>query len=89
MDTYSHILPDMQQRPSDKLELMLFYENRHKITADFEGRHTIGSQNGQLNFPVDKLPMIVFWLGGRDSNPDSQIQSLESYHWTTSQQEGS
>src|SRR4030095_2721376 len=24
-------------------------------------------------------------LGGRDSNPDSQIQSLESYHWTTSQ----
>jgi hypothetical protein len=27
------------------------------------------------------------WLGGRDSNPDSQIQSLESYHWTTSQQE--
>ena len=28
----------------------------------------------------------VVWLGGRDSNPDSQIQSLESYHWTTSQQ---
>ena len=28
------------------------------------------------------------WLGGRDSNPDSQIQSQESYHWTTSQQEG-
>ena len=26
------------------------------------------------------------WLGGRDSNPDSQIQSLESYHWTTSHQ---
>src|SRR2546423_13256878 len=26
------------------------------------------------------------WLGGRDSNRDSQIQSLESYHWTTSQQ---
>src|SRR5918993_3294042 len=34
-------------------------------------------------------PPVVFksfWLGGRDSNPDSQIQSLESYHWTTSQQ---
>src|SRR5690348_4449234 len=28
------------------------------------------------------------WLGGRDSNPDSQIQSLESYHWTTSQHGG-
>jgi hypothetical protein len=25
------------------------------------------------------------WLGGRDSNPDSQIQSLESYRWTTPQ----
>jgi hypothetical protein len=21
-----------------------------------------------------------FWLGGRDSNPDTQIQSLQSYH---------
>lgn len=31
--------------------------------------------------------MEIFWLGGRDSNPDSQIQSLESYHWTTSQHE--
>ena len=30
---------------------------------------------------------VKMWLGGRDSNPDSQIQSLESYHWTTSQQE--
>ena len=25
------------------------------------------------------------WLGSRDSNPDSQIQNLESYHWTTPQ----
>ena len=31
--------------------------------------------------------MRLLWLGGRDSNPDSQIQSLESYHWTTSQHE--
>jgi hypothetical protein len=36
---------------------------------------------------VDKLKRFEEWLGGRDSNPDSQIQSLESYHWTTSQQE--
>ena len=34
------------------------------------------------------LPKNI-WLGGRDSNPDSQIQSLESYHWTTSQQRNS
>ncbi len=26
------------------------------------------------------------WLGGLDSNQDNQIQSLMSYHWTTSQQ---
>jgi hypothetical protein len=25
------------------------------------------------------------WLGGRDSNPDTQIQNLQSYRWTTSQ----
>ena len=28
------------------------------------------------------------WLGGRDSNPDTQIQNLQSYRWTTSQQGG-
>ena len=28
------------------------------------------------------------WLGGRDSNPDKQIQSLSCYRYTTSQQEG-
>ena len=29
----------------------------------------------------------VQWLGGRDSNPDSMVQSHVSYHWTTSQQD--
>jgi transposase-like protein len=24
--------------------------------------------------------LVVGWLGGRDSNPDTQIQSLQSYH---------
>src|SRR5580693_3917796 len=28
------------------------------------------------------------WLGGRDSNPDTQIQNLQSYRWTTSQHGG-
>src|SRR5205085_1272516 len=27
------------------------------------------------------------WLGGRDSNPDRQIQNLQSYRWTTSQEQ--
>jgi hypothetical protein len=26
------------------------------------------------------------WLGGRDSNPDTVVQSHVSYRWTTSQQ---
>ena len=28
------------------------------------------------------------WLGGRDSNPDTMVQSHVSYRWTTSQQDG-
>ena len=27
------------------------------------------------------------WLGGRDSNPDTMVQSHVSYRWTTSQQD--
>ena len=46
---------------------------------------------GFRNFKNDRLRVEVmcwvllgiganFWLGGRDSNPDTQIQSLQSYH---------
>ncbi len=28
------------------------------------------------------------WLGGRDSNPDTMVQSHVSYRWTTSHQGG-
>src|SRR3984957_19528259 len=34
------------------------------------------------------ISSILFWLGGRDSNPDTQIQNLQSYRWTTSQRGG-
>jgi hypothetical protein len=27
----------------------------------------------------------MLWLGGRDSNPDTVVQSHVSYRWTTSQ----
>jgi integrase len=35
----------------------------------------------------DPFPQHIekIWLGGRDSNPDTQIQNLQSYRWTTSQ----
>ena len=62
----------------------------------------VGSNNLPVAAGTNKLPELPrngsshnrrlfelvrnVWLGGRDSNPDSQIQSLVSYHWTTSQQ---
>jgi hypothetical protein len=42
-------------------------------------------QNRQLAV-VERLGAFAWnWLGGRDSNPDKQSQSLLSYRWTTSQ----
>jgi hypothetical protein len=36
---------------------------------------------------IDSLAdRLVKWLGDLDSNQDSQIQNLESYRWTISQQ---
>ena len=29
---------------------------------------------------------MMYWLGGKDSNLDKQIQSLPSYRWTTPQE---
>ena len=47
MDTYSHVLPDMQQGASDKLEQNAVREN---INREIFGWHTIGTQNGRLGF---------------------------------------
>jgi hypothetical protein len=33
------------------------------------------------------LSYCVDWLGDRDSNPDSMVQSHVSYRWTISQQD--
>jgi hypothetical protein len=46
-----------------------------------------GRQINGSSYTLTARNQINLWLGGRDSNPDSQIQSLESYHWTTSQQQ--
>jgi hypothetical protein len=35
---------------------------------------------------VDLRGWLEIWLGDLDSNQDSQIQNLESYRWTISQQ---
>src|SRR5450755_3352173 len=39
-------------------------------------------------FAPPTLLILKIWLGGRDSNPDTQIQNLQSYRWTTSQRGG-
>ncbi len=36
-----------------------------------------GFERGSLDFAE---VLRTDWLGGRDSNPDTQIQSLQSYH---------
>jgi hypothetical protein len=40
------------------------------------------STRGTLQGNIQKEKI---WLGGRDSNPDTQLQRLQSYRWTTSQ----
>ena len=46
--------------------------------ANLRSRNTVRSLKFRVRNEID-------WLGGRDSNPDRQIQNLQSYHWTTSQ----
>jgi Phage integrase family len=41
-----------------------------------------GSKTGAKSLDAQELPD---WLGGRDSNPDTVVQSHVSYRWTTSQ----
>jgi hypothetical protein len=38
---------------------------------------------------VLNVKSLTIWLGGRDSNPDTVVQSHVSYRWTTSQSMGS
>ncbi len=38
-----------------------------------------GECKNYLPFTIYRLPLKL-WLGDRDSNPDRQIQKLQSYH---------
>jgi hypothetical protein len=37
-------------------------------------------EDSNREFPEIRQVLGNEWLGGRDSNPDTQIQSLQSYH---------
>ena len=59
-----------------------FSSSGQSLFTDYSITHSVDS----LRKPASLQTIKFEWLGGRDSNPDSQIQSLVSYHWTTSQQ---
>ena len=56
------------------------------MTEPFEALRVSNHERTNGNNPVGgEKEDLENWLGGRDSNPDTQIQSLQSYRWTTSQ----
>ena len=58
-----------------------------KSDADHaQDRHTERVRETTTNANDDRD--LEIWLGGRDSNPDTMVQSHVSYRWTTSQHGG-
>ncbi len=57
-----------------------------KISSNFyvNGEDVDYQREGAFQFGIND-PSCVNWLGSRDSNPDSMIQSHESCRWTTPQ----
>ena len=53
--------------PAIAIEAWLLWEPTGRQPANLSSRHVINKSFGMC------------WLGGRDSNPDTQIQSLQSY----------
>ena len=61
---------------------------RHRPVAGIESCPIRPWRNtGDGRRPREKVEALerVNWLGGRDSNPDTMVQSHVSYRWTTSQ----
>ena len=48
-------------------------------------RKSVDHQNSQVLARREVGALELIWLGGRDSNPDTVVQSHVSYRWTTSQ----
>ena len=64
LDVYGHLIPGASIAYVDRLDRLL-----RKNPQDSSGRE----------FEEFKEVLKNEWLGGRDSNPDTQIQSLQSY----------
>ena len=77
VDIYGHLIPGANISFVDRLD---------SLTSP---RHSAIQPQQRVGKESEKFQEVLGndWLGGRDSNPDRQIQSLQSYRWTTSQQE--
>ena len=61
-----------------------FAESLQVLAGEIRRREaTLGQRKDPLGYRSFRINNL--WLGGRDSNPDKQSQSLLSYRWTTSQ----
>ncbi len=69
VDTYVHLLPGGDIDFSDRLDLLT--SKRQNATPAQPERIEAGEEMAEV--------VSNEWLGGRDSNPDTQIQSLQSY----------
>jgi len=70
VDIYGHLIPSANISFVDMLD-----------TLTCPQQSAIQPQQ-RIRKESDDLPQVLanVWLGGRDSNPDTQIQSLQSYH---------
>ena len=51
----------------------------------FHSRQALTWSRGPVSTKTASARGSKDWLGGRDSNPDSMVQSHVSYRWTTAQ----
>jgi len=69
VDIYGHLIPGANVAFVDKLDATTSPQESARQPQDGKPRESDGSEEVLGNE----------WLGGRDSNPDTQIQSLQSY----------
>jgi hypothetical protein len=69
VDTYGHLTPGANVSFVDKLD------------AAISPQQSVTQPQQRLRLESDGLKEVLpnEWLGGRDSNPDTQIQSLSTY----------
>jgi len=72
--------PRAEKRVDDADKVSSFFQDQAKVSGieTQEPDRKTGSKS-------KRRKALVEWLGGRDSNPDTVVQSHVSYRWTTSQ----